>query len=308
MFTILIPTYERYDVLKLTLNSYLNQCSPDLISEIIVVDDGSKCYKTNKEIVDETSKISLFPIKYVYQENKGPAEARNTGIKIASGDIILITGDDIIPHKNMVKQHFFSHKKFGFDEKVSVLGKSIWPDNINITPFMEYIQEYGLQFGYSIIPDENNVPFNFFYTSNISIHKKFLLQNKLFDTDFPYAVWEDIELAYRLKNNGLKIVYNKEAIGYHFHEISFSSFRKRQERCGYAAYIFYKKHPELKDFLGLNKLKNDNIIDNISLKIIETFCLYKDKRFKKCNPKFYDLVMDYYYKKGIRRYLNENKL
>ena len=66
---------------------------------------------------------------------------------------------------------------------------------------MDYINDYGLQFGYKLIRHGEVVPFNFFYTSNISIDRELLVAHP-FDTTFPSAAWEDIELAYRLDAQG----------------------------------------------------------------------------------------------------------
>jgi GT2 family glycosyltransferase len=120
-----------------------------------------------------------------------------------------------------------------------------------VTPFLHHINEYGLQFGYGLIEDPDSVPFNFFYTSNISLERERLRDAGLFDTTFPHAAWEDIEMAYRLIREGMRIVYRPEAVARHHHDVTFGSFRKRQERSGEAAAIFYRKHPELGDFLGV---------------------------------------------------------
>jgi glycosyltransferase involved in cell wall biosynthesis len=311
MFSIIIPTYNRVDTLQLTLDGYLKQSAPYLIKEIIVIDDGSNelSKAENLKIIERVSDKASFPVHYLYQENMGPAKARNIGIKSAVGKLILMTGDDIVPHVNMIKEHFFSHKLYGMADNICVLGHSIWPFNFKITPFMEYINEMGLQFGYSIISDPHDVPFNFFYTSNISLNREFLTKEKLFDSDFPYAAWEDIELSYRLKKQGMRIIYSKNAIGYHHHKISFSSFRKRQEHSGYSACIFYQKHPALKQFLNIDNHIRYNTFQDIRIKILENLCIFAEKynidiRYNKC----YDQVMGYYYQKGIKEYISEKQL
>jgi glycosyltransferase involved in cell wall biosynthesis len=308
MFSIIIPTYNRSDNLDETLNAYLQQTSPELIEEIIIIDDGSEDVhkQKNKNIIDNFIENAPFNIKYFYRKNKGPAEARNYGINNALGDVILLTGDDIVPHRDLVKEHFFYHKKFDFIKNISVLGRIRWPIEKKFTTFMKFINEKGLQFGYSIIDNENNVPYTFFYTSNISIHRRFLLEDKLFDTEFPYAAWEDIELAYRMKNRGLKIVYNKNAIGYHNHEITFDSFRKRQERAGYAANIFCHKHPQLKDLLRINPKYSPSYLYKLAVRLAEIFCLFTDKYSTIGFPVFYDLVLNYYYQNGVKNYLLEH--
>jgi hypothetical protein len=120
-----------------------------------------------------------------------------------------------------------------------------------VSPFLHHINELGLQFGYGLIRDPESVPFNFFYTSNVSLPRGLLLEAGLFDTTFPHAAWEDIEVAYRLTQQGMKILYRPEAVARHFHDVTLASFRRRQEKSGEAAAIFFEKHPELGDFLGV---------------------------------------------------------
>ena len=47
------------------------------------------------------------------------------------------------------------------------------------------------------------------------------------------------------------MLYRPEAVARHHHDITFESFRRRQEKAGEAAAIFYRKHPELGDFLAV---------------------------------------------------------
>lgn len=308
MFSVIIPTYNRSGSLRRTLDGYLNQTVVDLINEIIVIDDGSneKHARDNKEIIEKHSQDSPFDIKYLWQDNKGPASARNNGIKNASGEYILLTGDDIIPHPDMVKQHYSYHKKHDFQENIGILGKISWPVGKKVTPFMEYINEQGLQFGFSLISNDTVVPYTFFYTSNISLQRKFLQKDKLFDIDFCYAAWEDIELSYRLKNRGFSIVYNENAIGYHHHNLSIKEFMKRQEKCGYAAYIFYQKHPELREFLSIGKEEDPSNEYKRSLFAMEAFCPIADKFIGKSYPEYYKKLSDHYYNIGMKRYIKEN--
>jgi len=87
IFSVVIPTYNRADRLRDTLQSVLEQSFGDL--EIIVVDDGS---------TDDTESachaIDDSRIRYIRQENAGPAAARNTGVSNARGDYIAYLDSD----------------------------------------------------------------------------------------------------------------------------------------------------------------------------------------------------------------------
>ncbi len=90
--SVIIPTFNCSKYLPEAINSVLNQTYQNL--EMIVVDDGST--DTTREIIN--SYINRYPkkIKYIFQENKGLACARNTGVKNALGEYIaLLDADDI---------------------------------------------------------------------------------------------------------------------------------------------------------------------------------------------------------------------
>jgi len=180
-----------------------------------------------------------FDIKYYFQQNKGPGAARNLAIKKSQGKIVLIINDDTILSKNMIKEHVKFHNKFK-GNNCAVLGYVDWDKSQSITPFMKWLQSKGPLFAYYEIKGIK-AHWGFAYTCNISYKRKFLLENGLFDEDFPYAAWEDIELAYRLNKKGLTLYYNKNAIGYHDHQTTLQNSLKKMITQGKSAVIMSKK-------------------------------------------------------------------
>jgi glycosyltransferase involved in cell wall biosynthesis len=87
-FSIIIPTYNRADFLKIAINSVIEQSFQDF--ELIIVDDGSddatkevlNCYDTYKNI------------RYIHQPHKGVSETRNKGIRSANGEFICFLDSD----------------------------------------------------------------------------------------------------------------------------------------------------------------------------------------------------------------------
>jgi glycosyltransferase involved in cell wall biosynthesis len=223
--------------------------APDL--EVIVIDDGSG---------DDTSDVlsarraNHYTLTFRTQPNAGPGRARNHGVSLAVGRYILFIGDDTVPEPTFLAEHARIHRDAGDDPLVACLGYTGWPASQRVTAFMDYINDFGLQFGYKLIRDGEIVPFNFFYTSNISLDRQ-LLGEEPFDTTFPAAAWEDIELAFRLDARGLKIRYNAQAVTRHHHPMTIDSFARRQYNVGRSGAIFYRKHPELAGFLGVHELE-----------------------------------------------------
>lgn len=98
--SVIIPTYNSAPFLATAIDSVLAQTYPDV--EVIVVDDGS---------TDDTQAIIAHydqQIRYIHQENRGPAAARNTGFHASQGDYLLfLDSDDLIPPDKLELQVAF---------------------------------------------------------------------------------------------------------------------------------------------------------------------------------------------------------
>ena len=242
-FSVVIPTYNRLEMLMRVLGALERQKdAPEF--EVIVINDGS---------TDPTENIATMhwdlALTFRTQPNSGPSAARNHGVSLARGRFVVFIGDDTVPEAFFLAEHARTHHESNDDALVACLGFTGWPREERVTAFMDYVNDYGLQFGYKLIRDGDVVPFNFFYTSNISIDRELLAAHP-FDTTFPSAAWEDIELAYRLDALGLKIHYNAHAVTRHYHRMTIDSFARRQYTVGKSGAIFFRKHPELGHFLG----------------------------------------------------------
>jgi glycosyltransferase involved in cell wall biosynthesis len=247
-YSVVIPTHNRLDILPEVLAALDRQEeAPEF--EVIVVDDGSTD-GTAEALGRWEREERTRPSRVLRQANQGPARARNAGVAVARGERVAFLGDDTVPTPGWLAGHERARQERPPGEELAVLGYTRWHPRTGSSPFLDYINEYGLQFGYSIIPDRNQVPFNFFYTSNLSLSRALLLAEP-FDTGFPYPAWEDIEASYRLFRRGLRLVYEPDAVALHHHPTSFRRFFSRQEKAGYSAVVFFDRHPELGPFLGL---------------------------------------------------------
>jgi glycosyltransferase involved in cell wall biosynthesis len=96
LISIILPTYERAHFIEKAINAISQQTYS--CWELIIIDDGST--DNTEELVKELSVNIKNEIKYLKQENKGPAVARNTGIKKAKGDYVaFFDSDDLwLPH------------------------------------------------------------------------------------------------------------------------------------------------------------------------------------------------------------------
>ena len=290
--SIIIPTYNRLGILKKVIASIDRQLDGSKDIEVIVINDGSS--DLTAEHLDSIT--PSFRLRHETQEQGGPARARNRGIRMAEGERIAFLGDDTIPGPGCISEHVQEPNS----RAVAVLGYTTWHEELNVTPFMDYINRFGLQFGYDIIPDPERVPFNFFYTSNVSLPASVIRDAGGFDESFPFAAWEDIECAYRMmKRNGLRMVYRPGATCYHHHPTSISSFSIRQFKSGIAAATMYQKHPELGDFLGVPLIPSPGKNRSLSLPIMERICRLMEQVSWFKPRTWYRQIMENHYLRGL---------
>ena len=289
-YSVIIPTHNRKTLLAEALDALASQQNPPSF-EIIVVDDGSTD-GTREMILGRSPSVRLLP-----QANSGPATARNTGARAASGRWLAFLGDDTIPSSGWLAAHAKAREGLPDNDKLAVVGYTRWHHRIRVTPFLRYINEQGLQFGYGIIQDPKDVPFNFFYASNLSIDRELFLSN-MFEGNFTAPAWEDIEVGYRLKNKGMRLIYEQSAIVEHDHATSIRTFARRQEMVGRSAVVFYRLHPELGPFLGLSPngpppfpSRHKTLAMEIAIRLLEHTELEK--------PDWWKEVMRVHYLKGL---------
>ena len=289
-FSVVIPTYNRLDMLLRVLGALEQQIDAPPF-ETIVINDGSQ---------DDTEKVvsQRSGICFRSQVNAGPGRARNHGVSLAKGKFAVFIGDDTVPEPRFLAEHARVHRESDDDPLVACLGYTGWPRGERVTAFMDYINDYGLQFGYKLIEHGEVVPFNFFYTSNISIDRELLAAHP-FDTTFPAAAWEDIELAYRLDAKGLKIRYNELAVTRHYHPMTVDSFARRQYTVGKSGAIFFRKHPELGGFLGVHETQQPASDDTLVAKWRRKAILGERFRFL-ARPKVFERLMREHYIRGLR--------
>jgi glycosyltransferase involved in cell wall biosynthesis len=222
--SVIIPTYNRAEVLRKTLQGYAEQCGDHRLLEVLVVDDGSRDHTSS--VVGEWPQSSSVSLRYLPQENRGLAVARNHGIREAAGELILFGDDDIIPSRNMVAEHVAWHCRFP-EENVGVLGYVDWAPEIHPTPFMVWANLYGAQFNFGRFQPGMELHFYHAYFCNTSVKASFLRQNGVFDENFRKYGWEDIELSYRLYQKGYRVRYSPEAVGYHYKYEKFQDTLRR---------------------------------------------------------------------------------
>jgi glycosyltransferase involved in cell wall biosynthesis len=236
--SIVIPTHNRKQILAQTLRRLKTQVEDmsDAV-EIVVVDDGS--------IDDTATLVQSFvhawdiPLHYEYQVSRGPAAARNRGLRVARGRWVLFIGDDIYAGSGLLKRHLYTHESLHSQPKIAVLGRVVWDPSLNVSPFMRWWGDYRLNYPRQRKPRFVE-PWRF-YTCNVSVDRNFILSHGGFDPSFSAAALEDTELAWRLSSQGLRIYYDPEALAYHHHPTDLHAACRQMEVVGRSASTFRER-------------------------------------------------------------------
>lgn len=240
--SVVIPTYRRPELLTRCLDS-LSRQQVDGEFEIVVVDDGSG--DETSAVLDHWSDQLTALRAFEQPENRGPAAARNRGFREARGELILFLDDDIVAPPDLVQRHLDTHAERN-DPSLGILGRVEWEPGLRVTPFMRWLDRSGLQFAYDtwLVAGPVDPPYAAFYTCNLSLSRSLLVESGGFDERFPYPAYEDMELAWRLSQEGFRLEYVPEALAFHSRAIDLPTFADRMGKVAESAEILTRVQPD----------------------------------------------------------------
>ncbi len=107
-FSILISTWNNCRQLELTLQAMTQVAIPDKLTwELVLVNNNCSDH------TDETARkfTDRLPLVYVKEPTKGLSRARNKGLSVASGRLMIFTDDDVKPFPEWVSTYWSAYQK-----------------------------------------------------------------------------------------------------------------------------------------------------------------------------------------------------
>lgn len=233
--SVIIPTYNREQLLRCTLESLVRQSLPRDEYEVIVVDDGSS---------DGTAQLCAgfagrLDLRYHFQADKGfrAAKARNVGILDARSQVCVFIDSGMLVHSDCLRAHVTAHaaaqgpvatigyvycfvytesqehvdamtRIIDFDDADATVARlredGLWPDVRD--PIHEV---HGEDFG------AHRAPWVAWWTCNVSAGTSLLRRVGMFDERFDSWGGEDVDLAYRLFRAGASFRRLRDAAAVH---------------------------------------------------------------------------------------------
>lgn len=224
---VIVPVYNAEKIIAATIQAIAKQTVQP--SQIFLVDDGS---------TDQSAAIiqTFSHVSYLYQENKGPAAARNQGARLADADFLMFTDADCVPEKDWIYQSLL---KFNDESIAAVAGSySIANPHSLLSRCIHYEIKYRHQHLMPAFPAA-------FGSFNVCIRRQLFFQAGGFPENFVAASGEDNALSYAIGKEGFKITFAQNSLVAHFHTEKLGRYLKEQYRHGYWRAKLYRQYPEM---------------------------------------------------------------
>jgi glycosyltransferase involved in cell wall biosynthesis len=310
--SVIIPTFNRLDILPETLAALERQDVQKGFFEVLIIDDGST--DTTWSYLGQYATTSNLPLNLRRQTSLGPAAARNWGIEMGQGELVLFLDADIVVEKDVVRKHwqrFDNHRQ----------KRCGWMGRIKPHEKVDRWQTY--RWDEFALEEEGGparpISWTTYRTPNSSWPMNLLRDAVGFDARFIVA--EDRELAYRLSQTGAEFYYDPDILASHHHLLTYDGLISKARQYGNCAAKWYYIHPDdragLAERLGLyvrelppglkkRYLFKRTLINAVTLPLIKVWMNVMRRQKKAAADKALQRVYRYYvsssFRSAIKRY------
>lgn len=147
-------------------------------------------------------------IESLYLGKAGLPQARNAGIRATTAEVVLFLDDDVVPFEGLLEAHRMSYEDAGVGAVAGFVDDPLFDRTLTEPScFDESTGELRQNFSFCTSKDTIS-----FMGANFSVRRSALEQIGLFDGHFTRnALWEDVDVAFRIRAAGWKIWFCAEA-------------------------------------------------------------------------------------------------
>ncbi|MBX4211423.1 MAG: glycosyltransferase family 2 protein [Candidatus Yanofskybacteria bacterium] len=230
MLSVIIVNYKNPPLLRLCLGSLVQNVSPDFDFEVIVVD--SEASLETEMVVTEEFSSKFKHIRYApFTENTGYTRGVNEGLKLATGDYMLVLNPDVIILKDSLEKltaYMSEHPEIGLigPELLNFNGThqpscfrfysplTVISRRISHLPFAGRIND---RFLLKDIDLSKPIAVDWIMGSAYMTSRQALEKTGLLD-EYLFHYFSDVDWAQRFWDNGLQVVYYPYTQIYHYHQ------------------------------------------------------------------------------------------
>ncbi len=247
--SVVIPTYNRREILARTISTVLEQDFAEAAREIILVVDGS---------TDGTLKMMSQPafcrLRVISQANSGLAAARNSGLRAARGRLVLFLDDDMHCRPSLFRLHVEAHRSR--DQQIVEGAIESSPDGAArlVTDWRH--QMTCRHFEEIRSKRDERWPWQAIRFANTSAPRTLLLDAGGFDERFRFA-HEDLEFGLRLAQTSARYRYAPEIAVRHLNHKSVREIVESDaESYGRSHVLLSRLHPSYRRHSRLGKMRD----------------------------------------------------
>ncbi|MEO6525566.1 MAG: glycosyltransferase family 2 protein [Gemmatimonadaceae bacterium] len=305
--SVVIPTHQRRASLLRTLAALSSQTLSPGEYEVVVIVDGSD--DGSREAAE--SLISPHERRVLWQDNRGRAAACNAGVAAARAPLIVLLDDDMRPAPGFLSAHLRAHPA---GSRLAVLGAA----PVEVTPDLRLPASYvGKKFNRHLerlASTGGPLRLRDFYSGNFSIRRDVLNAVGGFDERFTLYGNEDLELSIRLRDAGVRLVFEPSAVAVQTYEKDFAALARDNISKGRTAVILARKHPGALEQLKIGGQRGQPIGRRMAVQLllastrvvpslrqlVVRVVTWLGERNAAWVQRLYPAVLDYFYHCGAR--------
>lgn len=227
--SVVIPVKDRPGEIRECLHSLMFLDYPRRKIEVIVVDDASQ---------DETPRVvSSFPVRLLSLKVQRQASyCRNLGAREAKGEILAFIDSDCIAHRLWLKELVSAFK----DPSVAVVGGRV--ESYYEDKGLDHYERVKSSLSMGEVPKSSKEGSSFFYTPscNLLTRKDLFLRLGGFREDL--VLGEDVDLCWRIQDQGYHVEYRNAGRVYHRHRNRIKDFCSRRFDYGTSEPLLQSMH------------------------------------------------------------------
>jgi len=249
--SVIVPTFNRCEILRGTLPALLAQDFAQEECEIIVVLDA--CTDDTLKLLRDCDR--RFPVRAFESPRRGPSAARNVGIEAARGELVLFLDDDLVCPADLFRKHSEAH----CDGEPSVVHGPIYVSPASAPTIVRHIAERFYERYYRSLDPRTTMRFPddigssvlvLSSLTNSSVRRDVLLRANGFDEEICAA--EDLELGLRLWKMGLVFRYLPAAtVSENYVKSSWEFLDRQAKALGAGELRICRKHPEYRAYSSI---------------------------------------------------------
>ncbi|MCU1404416.1 MAG: glycosyltransferase [Glaciihabitans sp.] len=222
ILSVVIPSYRRLDRLAPLIEAYLAQNADEIV---VILDGPHPGWRSALAGVLTSPAVVVEELPV----NGGLALARIAGLVKSTGDVVLITDDDIVPAAGLVERHRAFHSNNPDSALLGYMPVALPPRRgRDQAATYIYARDYENQVASwrTAAPGDSHQLLQSFWGGNASIDRKLYEAAELFKPSQRLNYNEDMDLGLRLDMIGAQAAFDPAALSWHHHERGYAAFTR----------------------------------------------------------------------------------